>query len=290
MIDWALGSENTFWGHYAITASLQLYCTHTHCWQFLERLSLGMAIMMHKLQQPDLSNQVTGNLAQHSLFGTEESRPLWYSRLTIPHGVPPVISIIAPPSVRCSVRTRHAAHFKLGSSASELPPENKAIICLASSPRVYCNTSDKRVYLNHIVKWCHIQATLEIFHSWPWFLLTLANAPSMAALNGLVGSQGAHRCYIYYPQRGHHNAVTGSDFPDLPLSTLHPSKDEYDQNLHLLKTTGNPMRYKELHLETGSCKPTIFSGITHSFRCPKLFGIDIMHLPALNIPNLFIPL
>ncbi|KZT20730.1 hypothetical protein NEOLEDRAFT_1075025, partial [Neolentinus lepideus HHB14362 ss-1] len=43
-------------------------------------------------------------------------------------------------------------------------------------------------------------------------------------------------------------------------------------------------------LDTGICKPTIFSGLTRSFGCPKVFGIDIMHLPALNIPDLLIPL
>ncbi|KZT20731.1 hypothetical protein NEOLEDRAFT_1158553 [Neolentinus lepideus HHB14362 ss-1] len=42
--------------------------------------------------------------------------------------------------------------------------------------------------------------TGNIFHSHPWLLLALANAPGMATLNGLVGSQGLHGCRIYCPQ------------------------------------------------------------------------------------------
>ncbi|TFK45198.1 hypothetical protein OE88DRAFT_1715452 [Heliocybe sulcata] len=147
--------------------------------------------------------------------------------------------------------------------------------------------------------------TGETFHSRLWLLLALADAPGMAALNGLVGNQGLHGCRIYCPQKGRrkkdgtryypvrlkpHGAVAGSNFADLPLNPPHPSKAEYDRNLRLLKTANNLSQYKELRLETGICKPTIFSGLTRSFGCPQLFGVDIMHLPALNIPDLLIPL
>ncbi|TFK45677.1 hypothetical protein OE88DRAFT_1715298 [Heliocybe sulcata] len=87
-----------------------------------------------------------------------------------------------------------------------------------------------------------------------------------------------------------HGTVAGSDFEDLPVNLLQPSQEEYNRNLRQLKMANNPMQYKELRLETGICKPTIFSGITQSFGSPKVFGIDIMHLPALNIPDLLIPL
>ncbi|TFK49607.1 hypothetical protein OE88DRAFT_1736611 [Heliocybe sulcata] len=117
--------------------------------------------------------------------------------------------------------------------------------------------------------------------------------------------QGFHGCRIYCPQKGRHKkdgtryypirlkpdrTVAGSDFPDLPLGPPNPTKEEYDRNLALLKTANNPSHYKDLRLQTGICKPTIFSGISRSFGSPKVFGVDIMHLPALNIPDLLIPL
>ncbi|KZT20572.1 hypothetical protein NEOLEDRAFT_1042733, partial [Neolentinus lepideus HHB14362 ss-1] len=41
-----------------------------------------------------------------------------------------------------------------------------------------------------------------VFYSRPWFLLALADAPGMAALNRFVGNQGQHGCHIYCPQKG----------------------------------------------------------------------------------------
>lgn len=50
--------------------------------------------------------------------------------------------------------------------------------------------------------------------------------------------------------------------------------------------------YKKSRLETGLCKPTIFSGLPpkHILGIAGCFPLDVMHLPALNLPDLFIKL
>ncbi|KZT18874.1 hypothetical protein NEOLEDRAFT_1079138, partial [Neolentinus lepideus HHB14362 ss-1] len=147
--------------------------------------------------------------------------------------------------------------------------------------------------------------TQAVTLSYPFLFLALADAPGMAALNGLVGMQGQYGCHIYCGQKGRrktngkwyypirlkpHAAPPGSDHPDLPLNPPAPSHEDYERNLIILKSSVSTAQYKENCLATGICKPTIFSGLRRSLGVPGLFGLDIMHLPALNIPDLFLPL
>ncbi|KZT18557.1 hypothetical protein NEOLEDRAFT_1079824, partial [Neolentinus lepideus HHB14362 ss-1] len=147
--------------------------------------------------------------------------------------------------------------------------------------------------------------TQAVTLSYPFLFLALADAPGMAALNGLVGTQGQYGCRIYCGQKGRrktngkryypvrlkpHAAPPGSDHPDLPLNPPAPSREDYERNLIILKSSVSTAQYKENRLATGICKPTIFSGLRRSLGVPGLFGLDIMHLPALNIPDLFLPL
>ncbi|TFK54384.1 hypothetical protein OE88DRAFT_1642916 [Heliocybe sulcata] len=73
----------------------------------VSELFLDMATTMRRLQQPDLSDQVTGNSAQHSPFGSEVSRPPSHSRSTIPLGVLPVVPIIATAAHRVHAQGTH---------------------------------------------------------------------------------------------------------------------------------------------------------------------------------------
>ena len=54
----------------------------------------------------------------------------------------------------------------------------------------------------------------------------------------------------------------------------------------------NETQYKKRHLESGICKPSLILGLNprHKTPLPRCFGPDIMHLLALNVPDLFIPL
>lgn len=64
----------------------------------------------------------------------------------------------------------------------------------------------------------------------------------------------------------------------------------YHRNLQRLLGARNPTQYKDCHLETGLCKPTIFSGLQDGLKIPGMFPLDIMHLINLNDPDLFLGL
>ncbi|KAJ6511095.1 hypothetical protein C8R45DRAFT_921782 [Mycena sanguinolenta] len=54
----------------------------------------------------------------------------------------------------------------------------------------------------------------------------------------------------------------------------------------------NKRQYEQRRLETGISKPSIFSGLPseHTLGLPMMFAMDFMHAPALNLPDLIIPL
>ncbi|KAJ7041114.1 hypothetical protein C8F04DRAFT_1303728 [Mycena alexandri] len=66
----------------------------------------------------------------------------------------------------------------------------------------------------------------------------------------------------------------------------------YQENVRDVIQSPNKTQYEKRRLDTGISKPTIFSGFPekHILGVPGCFPLDIMHLPALNIPDLFIPL
>jgi hypothetical protein len=148
-----------------------------------------------------------------------------------------------------------------------------------------------------------------VFTSKPFFALGTADGPGMTYLNGLVGHHGKHGCRLYCPITGRHKPngthyypaflkpnnyeVEGSDHGDISFTNL-PSCSEtiYFQNLRNLMSSPNETQYKKRRLETGISKPSIFLGLHPDRRLgiPSCFGSDIMHLAALNLPDLLINL
>ena len=142
--------------------------------------------------------------------------------------------------------------------------------------------------------------------------LATVDGPGMTNLNGCVGHNGKHGCRVYCPITGRHKPggshyyparlkptgfdVEGCNHDDVDLRTLleHSSSAEctkqYQSNLDYVLRSDNRFQYEKRRLETGICKLSIFSGIPpkHILSIPGCFALDIMHLPALNIPNLFL--
>ena len=136
----------------------------------------------------------------------------------------------------------------------------------------------------------------------------------MACLNGCVGHSGKHGCHLYCPIVGHHKAggthyyparqkpeqfnVAGCSHDDVDLQALLSAfnsaecTERYNHNLDLVIHSSNKTQYEKQRLATGICKPSIFSGLPPGriLGVPGCFALDIMHLPALNIPDLFLPL
>ncbi|KAF8810988.1 hypothetical protein BYT27DRAFT_7253126 [Phlegmacium glaucopus] len=149
----------------------------------------------------------------------------------------------------------------------------------------------------------------KISPSKPFFAFGTADGPGMMYLNGLVGYHGKHGCHLYcsitgrrkpggshyYPAllKPHNYTIDGCDHPDVSYAALPAcSPDLYIENLRYLMEVGNETQYKKHRLITGISKPSIFLGLQpqKSFPVPTCFGSDIMHLAALNIPDLLINL
>ncbi|KAJ6492467.1 hypothetical protein C8R47DRAFT_928787, partial [Mycena vitilis] len=147
-----------------------------------------------------------------------------------------------------------------------------------------------------------------------FFALATADGPGMATLNGLVGHHGKHGCRMYCSLPGRHKEgashyyparfkpdlyfVEGCDHDDVDLGELLDSfgseeaAERYHTNLKFVSESKNQTQYKERRLETGICKPTIFSGLprNHRLGVPDCFAMDAMHAPCINLPDLMIPL
>jgi hypothetical protein len=153
-----------------------------------------------------------------------------------------------------------------------------------------------------------------LFISKPFLALTTADGPGMACLSGFVGHQGKIHCRFYCPLIGRHKplapsyypvrfkpdnyTVDGCDHPDVDLNALltaftsTESTRRYKENLAYVSQSRNPTEFKRRRLETGICKPSILLGLPeeHILGLPGCFPGDIMHLPTLNAPDLFLPL
>lgn len=149
----------------------------------------------------------------------------------------------------------------------------------------------------------------RVFVSKPFFALGTADGPGMMYLNGLVGYHGKHGCRLYCPITGRHKpggshyypamlkpinyTIEGSDHDDLSYANLPTcSPQKYFENLRHLMAAANETQYKKRRLITGISKPSIFMGLMpqKSLGVPGCFGSDIMHLAALNLPDLLINL
>jgi len=153
-----------------------------------------------------------------------------------------------------------------------------------------------------------------VFDSNPFLALATADGPGMACMNGFVGHQGKVHCRLYCPIIGRHKANTPQYYPvrlkpnhytvegcshnDVDLGELlnsftsQESSERYKKNLDFVEHSHNQMEFKKRRLQTGICKSSIFLGLPskHVLGIPGCFPLDVMHLPALNIPDLFIGL
>jgi len=148
----------------------------------------------------------------------------------------------------------------------------------------------------------------KIFVSYPLVALGAADSPGMTYLNGLVGHLGKHGCQLYCSITGQHKeggshyypallkplnyTVSESSHNDIPLTNLPScSLSLYHENLQYLLESDNESQYKKHCLQTGISKPSIFIGLQQEkiLSVPGC-GSDIMHLAALNIPDLLINL
>jgi hypothetical protein len=154
----------------------------------------------------------------------------------------------------------------------------------------------------------------EVFVSRPFLAAVGADAVGLAPIAGAVGHNGRCGCRVHCPFIGWHKAqgthyygaqlkptgfsVGGCDHDDVDLNTLlaahssQSSKAQYAADLDIVIKSPNQAQYEKRRLQTGLIGPSIFSGLLgkHTLGVPALFVLDIMHLPALNIPDLIIPL
>jgi hypothetical protein len=154
----------------------------------------------------------------------------------------------------------------------------------------------------------------EVFVSRPFLAAVGADAVGLAPIAGTVGHNGKHGCRVHCPFVGRHKpggthyygarlkpanfSVVGCDHEDVDLNSLlaahssGSSKVQYVADLDILIKSPNQTQYEKRRLQTGLVGPSIFSGLPakHILGVPALFVLDIMHLPALNIPDLIIPL
>jgi len=154
----------------------------------------------------------------------------------------------------------------------------------------------------------------EIFVCRPFLAAVGADAVGLAPIAGTIGHNGKSGCRVHCPFVGRHKdkgthyysaqlkptnfSVKGCDHGDVDLNALlsahttKASKAKYDKDLAFLIQAPNKKQYEKRCLETGLVGPSIFSGLPakHTLSVPALFVLDIMHLPNLFIPDLFIPL
>jgi hypothetical protein len=146
-------------------------------------------------------------------------------------------------------------------------------------------------------------------HSKIFLMLLTADGPGMMHVTGFVGYHGKHGCHLYCRLQGHHEPagkhyfsallkpvdykVEGCAHEDIDIRNLpRPSREQYLKNLQYLIALPSQTQYRAWHLEAGISKPSIFSGLDHTstLGLPCSASSDIMHLAALNIPDLLISL
>ncbi|KAA1466965.1 hypothetical protein DENSPDRAFT_766810, partial [Dentipellis sp. KUC8613] len=158
-------------------------------------------------------------------------------------------------------------------------------------------------------------AKSKIVTDHPFLDLIGADTPAMAVLDGLVGPQGRLGCRFYcdYPGRRKPGGsqyypaclkpldyeIQGCDHDDTASIAsfyyYHEISDNmcrYLRNLQVVRSSRNQAEFRRNRLETGICKPSIFSGLPSSHRLPipACFPPDLMHLASLNLTDLLLGL
>jgi hypothetical protein len=149
----------------------------------------------------------------------------------------------------------------------------------------------------------------EKFVSNPFLMVACADVIGMASLSRLVGHHGKRGCRLYCAMPGHHKRnlpqyyparlkpdhymMSGCDHEDYPLPDILETAnciDRYTENLRYVELSPNKTQYQKHPMATGICKATILTGLPQKLWIPRLFSVDIMHLPAINIPELLVGL
>ncbi|EIW51939.1 uncharacterized protein TRAVEDRAFT_136440 [Trametes versicolor FP-101664 SS1] len=147
----------------------------------------------------------------------------------------------------------------------------------------------------------------KVYVDHPFLAWVTADGPAMAQMNGLVGHHGARACRLWCPMPGRRkegcphyypvllkpNAYTvdGCDHADIPSHALpRPDIEEYQDALRKVCESRTNAEYERNRKKYGIVKPSLFSGLPRIFALPHCFPLDIMHLGALNIPDLYLSL
>ncbi|KAF8836906.1 hypothetical protein BDN67DRAFT_991965 [Paxillus ammoniavirescens] len=98
----------------------------------------------------------------------------------------------------------------------------------------------------------------------------------------------------YYPVllRPHHYNVAGCTHEDINVFPLPSKQGDYDQKLRELLKSHTQAQYNANRLQTGIAWPSIILGLKQAriLGVPRCFGSDIMHIAAINLPDLLPPL
>ena len=80
--------------------------------------------------------------------------------------------------------------------------------------------------------------------------------------------------------------------PLLRSFTSTSAASSYRKNIGIIVNSTNKKDYEKKRLETGLCKPSLLAGVAarEFLGPPGCFAADVMHLPCLNLPELFLGL
>jgi hypothetical protein len=149
----------------------------------------------------------------------------------------------------------------------------------------------------------------EIRRSIPIVVIASADSPGAASMSGFVGHSGKQGCRVYCAITGRRRdgdphyypvmlkpdsyTIPGCSHDDVTFKDLQTFRQSisatYERNLRLLLSARNLAQYNKYRLQTGLCKPTLFSGVI-TLGVPGIFTMDLMHLSVLNDPDLLLGL
>jgi hypothetical protein len=148
-------------------------------------------------------------------------------------------------------------------------------------------------------------------HSHLHFMLAGADGPGMTELDGGVGHSGAAGCRAHCPFKGRHKCGVPHYYPALQrpfpynvpscshpdgdpddIAAHQPSMESYLSDLSELLRAQTDSAFEKIRLKTGLTKPTLLLGLPLEYMIgiPHVFCLDFMHIPALNSPDLLLPL
>jgi hypothetical protein len=142
-------------------------------------------------------------------------------------------------------------------------------------------------------------------------MLAGADGPGMTEMDGGVGHSGAAGCRAHCPFKGRHKRGVPHYYPALQcpvpynvpscshadgipdeIAAYQPSMQSYLSDLSELLRTQTDTAFERIRLKTGLTKPTLLLGLPleNMIGIPHVFCLDFMHVPALNGPDLLLPL